>query len=142
MAYAFTKINNYYRKGMVKYLVKNEFTESSMRGLGFAGGYIIGLPIYGYHYAMGKAFIYQDSLAAISMLGASSHLVFQQFFMALSVLSNFLAILKRIGEVLDMEEFDSKELKVLDEGVNEDFEFDTKEFDFSAHNPNYMQLQE
>ena len=71
-------------------LIKNELIESSMWGFGTSGGYIIAIPIFGYHYAMGREFSYQDSLAAISMLGAASLLIFEQIFVAISTLSNFL----------------------------------------------------
>ena len=104
-----------------------------MKGVGFAGGYLIGIPIYGYNYTIGRSFDYQDSLAAISMLGASSILVFHQFFLSLSVLSNFLAILKRIGEVLDMEEFNADELN--NTNIDNVFGYDTSDFKFCTEYP-------
>ena len=110
-------------------------TESSMWGFGISGGYIIAIPIFGYHYAMGRTFSYQDSLAAISMLGASSMLIFQQIFMALSILSNFFAILKRVGEVLEMDEFNSEEFKPLDENMQGEYSYDTSYFNFDQNKP-------
>ena len=120
-------------------LIKNELTESSMWGLGVSGGYIIAIPIFGYHYAMGREFSYQDSLAAISMLGAASMLIFQQIFMALSILSNFFAILKRVGEILEMDEFHSDDLKIMDEEQQDkDYEYDTSYFELQPGKPQFV----
>lgn len=116
-------------------LIKNELTESSMWGIGITGGYIMAIPIFGYHYAMGREFSYRDSLAAISMLGAASLLIFQQIFMALSILSNFFAILKRVGEVLEMDEFHSDALKVMNECDSHDYSYDTSYFEFQPDKP-------
>ena len=40
-----------------------------MFGLSYTGGYIMGIAIFGYHYAMDREFNYEDSIAAISILG-------------------------------------------------------------------------
>ena len=106
-----------------------------MRGIGFAGGYMIGLPIFGYHYIMGGKFDYNDSLAIISILGASSLLIFKHFYLALSTLSNFLAILKRIGEVLDMEEFNINEDSTVEVKAVDEFKYRTEDFEFNLENP-------
>ena len=82
-----------------------------MWGLGTTGGYIMALAIFGYHYAMDREFNYEDSIAAISLCGLSSILVFSQIFMSISVIKILLAVLKRVGEVLDMEELDSNNFK-------------------------------
>jgi len=67
------------------------------------------IAIFGYHYGMGRKFEYDKSISAIGILGYLSTTVFQQMFFGMTMFSNFLSILKRVGEVLDMEEFDSSE---------------------------------
>lgn len=101
----FFNLVNKYRKKMVWNAYKSQSIESSMWGIAGCGGYIVGIPIFGYHFAMGRKFEYEDSLSAIAILGFSSLLVFHQMYMAISMFSNLLAILKRVGEVLDMGEF-------------------------------------
>ena len=82
-----------------------------MWGLGITGGYIMALVIFGYHYAMDREFNYEDSISAIGILGLTSILSFIQIFMAMNIIKIFFAVLKRVGEVLDMEELDSNDFK-------------------------------
>ena len=69
--------------------------------------------IFGYHYAMDREFDYEDSLAALAILGYVSNSVFLQFYMAVTMFSNFRAILKRVGEVIDMDEYDQESYSEL-----------------------------
>ena len=82
-----------------------------MQGIGYTGGYVMGIAIFGYHYAMDREFNYEDSIAAIGILGLTSILVFTQIFNALNIIKIFFAVLKRVGEVLDMEELDSNDFE-------------------------------
>ena len=67
-----------------------------------------------------RKFNYEDSVAAIGVLGISSFLIFGQIFMAINVIKIFFAVLKRVGEVLDMEELDSNGFKDQITGMPED----------------------
>ena len=95
---------NKYRIKMVDYLHKNHLTESVMWGISTNGGYLIAIVIFGYHYWVGRSFKYEESLVTFAILGLISYKVFQPMFMGFDAISNFRAILKRVGEVLDMEE--------------------------------------
>ena len=107
----FYNLVNKFRSKMVKNIAKHEITESLMWGLAITGGYIMALVIFGYHYAMDREFNYEDSIAAIGILGLTSILSFVQIFNALNIIKIFFAVLKRVGEVLDMEELDSNDFK-------------------------------
>ena len=116
----FYKLVNKHRSKMVANTRKHEMTESLMWGFSIGGGYLMALAIFGYHYAMDRKFNYEDSVAAIGVLGISSFLIFGQIFMAINVIKIFFAVLKRVGEVLDMEELDSNGFKDQITGMPED----------------------
>ena len=80
----------------------------------------MGIGIFGYHYAMDREFNYEDSIAAIGILGLTSILVFTQIFNALNIIKIFFAVLKRVGEVLDMEELDSNDFEDIITDMPED----------------------
>jgi len=101
----FMKLVSKHRSKMLSYTFKNQAAESSMWGIAGCGGYIVGIAIFGYHWGMGRTLHYEESLAGIAILGYASSIVFHQMFFAISFFSNFLAVLKRSAEVLDMEEF-------------------------------------
>ena len=101
-----------------------------MWGLGITGGYIMGIAIFGYHYAMDREFNYEHSIAAIGILGLTSILCFSQIFTALNIIKIFFAVLKRVGEVLDMEELDSNDFedKISDMSENTRIHIDNASF--------------
>jgi len=106
----FRDLVNKYRSKMLSSSMKNQIIEALMWGVAGGGGYIVGVAIFGYHWGMGRELEYEDSLAGIAMCGYLSIVVFHQMFMSIVIFSNLLAILKRVGEVLDMDEFiDSRE---------------------------------
>jgi ABC-type multidrug transport system fused ATPase/permease subunit len=104
----FFKLASKYRNNQVWNLFKNVTLESSMWGVTQGGGVICGIVIFGYHFLMGREFNYEDSIAASALLGYITFMVFQQMYMGASMFSNFIAILRRVGEVLDMEEFEER----------------------------------
>lgn len=124
----FFQLASKYRSKMVWSLFKNITLESSMWGVTQSGGVICGIVIFGYHFAMGREFNYEDSLATVSILGFVSFMIFQQMYMGASMLSNFIAILRRVGEVIDMEEFDEKQFE------NEHAEHDKSKFAIEMKN--------
>ena len=129
-----------FRSKMIKYLVKNEAIESLMQGLRIAGGYVIVLPIFWYHYFMGRLFNYQESLTTISMLGAGSFLIFTQMYVSLSILSQFFAILRRVGEILEMNEFYSNNLSNIVNVEENNYEYDIECFNFDLKAPKLIAI--
>ena len=98
---------------MVRNIIKIELIESLMQGFRFAGGYVVALPIFGYHYLMDRELNYQESLTTLIVcffifinIGFASLLIFNQMYAALSLLSKFYAILKRIGELSKIKAWD------------------------------------
>lgn len=101
----FLKLVNTYRKKMVKHTFASEVTESFMWGISGSGGYFMAIGMFGYHYAMNREFNYEDSLAIIGVASYTSFVVFNQLFVGISIYSTFRAVLRRVGEIIDMEEF-------------------------------------
>ena len=63
----FYSLVNKFRNKMVQFTKKHEITESLMQGIGYTGGYVLGIAIFGYHYAMDREFNYEDSISAIGV---------------------------------------------------------------------------
>ena len=63
----FYNLVNKFRSKMVIFTMKHELIESVMWGIGYTGGYVVGLSIFGYHYAMDREFNYEDSISAIGV---------------------------------------------------------------------------
>ena len=116
----FFKLVNKYRKKMVVTTIKNQTIESSMWGLTMGGGQIMSIAIFGYHYARGREFNYENSLASLAILGYISSVMFFQFSIAISMFSSFKAILKRVGEVMDLEEQKETTNRNLEEKIGKE----------------------
>ena len=114
----FRNLINKFRKKMMQFSLKIETVEALLWGFSTNAGYLIALPIFGYHYAMGRKLDYEDSLVTISILGFISHIVFQQMFLGVGTESTFRAVLKRVGEVLELEEYDFDD-KVFNTQISE-----------------------
>jgi ABC-type multidrug transport system fused ATPase/permease subunit len=102
----FLNLVSKHRRNMMKNTLKAESIESTQWGFACASGYIIGVVMFGYHWGMGRTLEYEDALAGIGILGIISMTVFFQFFLGVTNFANLLTVLKRIGEVIDMDEFE------------------------------------
>ena len=103
----FYKLINKFRSQMVKYTFRLELLDSIMWAIGWSGGYLMALFMFLYHYEMGREFSYEHSIAAIGIWSYTIIVIYQPVFLAINGFKTFLAVLKRVGEILDMEEFNS-----------------------------------
>jgi hypothetical protein len=79
---------------------------STGAGVFLNGGLVIAIVVFGYHYAMGREFVYSRSLSAFTMMNYLSYTSVYFSFTAISTFSSFVAIMFRVGEIMEMEEFD------------------------------------
>jgi hypothetical protein len=101
----FQKLINGHRSSQLKYIGFSHLVSA----IGFSvfqnGGFLIALSIFGYHFGMDREFSYSRSLSTIAILGYLSQFSCYFLFTAFNSMANLIAILKRTGEVIGMEEF-------------------------------------
>lgn len=107
-----------WRRSQLSMLFRNHAVNSICAGFFMNGGLIISLVVFGYHFGMGREFVYSRSLTAFAMMNYLSQTSIYFSYSALSTFSTFLAIMFRVGEVLKMEEFD-EEAAIDDESLPE-----------------------
>ena len=89
-------------------------------GIFINGGFIIVLVIFGYHFGMGRTFDYARTLSTITLLSYLSLTSIFFSYTAINNMANFTAILYRVAEIMNMDEFDdeaSKDDTTLENGV-------------------------
>ncbi|CAI2363367.1 unnamed protein product [Moneuplotes crassus] len=109
-----------WRKSQLSMLIKNHIINAIGSGVFLSGGFAIALVIFSYHWGMDREFSYERSLSTIALL---SYLSLSAIFFSYNAISNFatfMAVMFRVGEILEMDEFDydsAQDDKSLPEGV-------------------------
>ena len=102
------KLIQKWRRSQLGMLIRNHF------------GFIIVLVIFGYHFGMGRTFDYARTLSTITLLSYLSLTSIFFSYTAINNMANFTAILYRVAEIMNMDEFDdeaSKDDTTLEDGV-------------------------
>ena len=116
----FMKLIQKWRRSQLGMLIRNHLINAVGAGIFMNSGFLIVLVIFGYHFGMGREFDYARSLSTITILSYLSLTSIYFSYTAINTMANFKAILYRVGEILNMEEFDdegSKDDETLEEGV-------------------------
>lgn len=101
------------RDSQLGMIFRSHVVSSIGHGVFQNGGFLIAISIFGYHYGMGREFSYSRSLSTISILGYLSQFSCYFLFTAFNSMASLIAILRRTGEVIGMEEF-AEELSMDD----------------------------
>jgi ATP-binding cassette, subfamily C (CFTR/MRP), member 4 len=94
------------RRNQLRFLVKNHFINSLGSGIFLNGGLCVAFVVFGYHYLMEREFVYSRTLSAFTMMNYLSLTSIYFSFSAISTFSTFWAIMFRVGEILEKDEFD------------------------------------
>jgi len=128
---------NKWRNSQLGFLIKNHAMNSTGAGVFLNGGLVIAIVVFGYHYAMGREFVYSRSLSAFTMMNYLSYTSVYFSFTAISTFSSFVAIMFRVGEIMEMEEFDddlAEDDETLPEGTRIKLENVTVSWGLSSGN--------
>ena len=116
----FMKLIQKWRRSQLGMLIRNHFINAVGSGIFINGGFIIVLVIFGYHFGMGRTFDYARTLSTITLLSYLSLTSIFFSYTAINNMANFTAILYRVAEIMNMDEFDdeaSKDDTTLENGV-------------------------
>ena len=116
----FMKLIQKWRRSQLGMLIRNHFINAVGSGIFINGGFIIVLVIFGYHFGMGRTFDYARTLSTITLLSYLSLTSIFFSYTAINNMANFTAILYRVAEIMNMDEFDdeaSKDDTTLEDGV-------------------------
>jgi ATP-binding cassette subfamily C (CFTR/MRP) protein 1 len=98
------------RKSQQKIILRTLFMISLGAGAIFLnGGYVIAVAIFGYHYLRGREFDYSSTLSTLAILAYLSVSSIFILFVGLANLAQLFSILKRAGEIMNMEEHKESE---------------------------------
>ncbi|CAI2362604.1 unnamed protein product [Moneuplotes crassus] len=104
----FEKLVSKWRRSQLAMLIRSHTVNAIGSGIFMNGGYVIAFAIFSYHWAMGREFSYERSLSAIALLSYLSLTAIFFTYNAISNFATFIAIMSRVGEILQMEEYDSQ----------------------------------
>lgn len=144
----FMKLIQKWRRSQLGMLVRNHFVNAIGSGVFINGGFIIALTIFGYHFGMGRTFDYARTLSTITLLSYLSLTSIFFSYTAINNMANFTAILYRVAEIMNMDEFDeeaSKDDTTLDDGVRVKLENASMSWGFSilkGKNPKQAKVDE
>ena len=97
---------NKWRNSQLGFLMRSHAMNSVGSGVFLNGGLVIAVVVFGYHYGMGREFVYSRTLSAFTMMNYLSYTLIYYSFSAISTFSSFVAVMFRIGEIMEMDEFD------------------------------------
>ena len=93
-----------YRNSQLLVLLKSHISNSTGNSIFQNGGLLMAIAIFGYHFGREKEFSYSRSLSTLAILGYLSMYSCYFLFVSFNWLANMIALLKRTGEVIGMEE--------------------------------------